>query len=325
MDLNKLRYFMAVAETEHVTKAAQQLSIAQPALTRALHRLEDELGVQLFVRDGRNIRLTSEGAYLRDRCAAPLAELSGIEQAVRALSEDEHATISICMKSASVLVVDAIAEYSAAHPDVVFKVTQEDRPDFADVIIASEPWANQPRGTGFAERIGIALPAARSAREWQEVGAACKLGDDHSENEATSCSIHSSSSGSAIMAECMRATNSPIELDSLRDESFILLAGSRGLRPQCDRLCEARGFHPRIAFESENPSVVRKMVCLGMGIGFWPEYSWGPLDTGSTWFPLADDEFRRFVRLAITPRGMEKEAARYFKRFLADYLAAAFA
>lgn len=295
MDLNKLRYFMAVAETEHVTKAAQQLSIAQPALTRALHRLEDELGVQLFVRDGRNIRLTPEGAYLRDRCAAPLAELTGIAQAVRALSEDEHATISICMKSASVLVVDAIAEYSAAHPDVVFKVTQEDKPDFADIIIASEPWANQPHGTGFAERIGIALPTS----------------DDASEN----------------LDDRDRATTveNPIELDSLRDESFILLAGSRGLRPQCDRLCEARGFHPRIAFESENPSVVRKMVCLGMGIGFWPEYSWGPLDEGSIWFPLADDEFRRFVRLAITPRGMEKAAARDFKRFLANYLAAAFA
>ncbi len=294
MDLNKLKYFMAVAETEHVTNAAQQLSIAQPALTRALHRLEDELGVQLFVRDGRNIRLTPEGAYLRDRCAAPLQELDGIESALRALSANEQATISICMKSASVLVVDAIAEYSVDHPEVVFKVTQEDRPDFADIIIASEPWTKQPRGAGFAERIGVALSSASAS--------------DLLETEAGA-----------------RKSHRAIDLDSLREESFILLAGSRGLRPQCDRLCASRGFHPHVAFESENPSVVRKMVCLGMGVGFWPEYSWGPLDEGSVWFPLVDDEFRRFVRLTITPRGMEKEASRDFKRFLSNYLSAAFA
>lgn len=285
MDLNKLKYFMAVAESEHVTNAANKLSIAQPALTRALHRFEEELGVCLFVREGRNIRLTPEGAYLRDRCANALEELDGAESALRAFALEEQATICICMRSASVLVVDAIAEYSASHPDVAFKVTQEDRPEFADVIIASAPWTDRHRPTGFFERIGIAWPSS---------------------------------------ADNARRPDSPIELKSLRDESFILLAGSRGLRPQCDRLCKARGFHPHIAFESENPSVVRKMVCLGMGIGFWPEHSWGPLDEGSTWVPLADEEFRRIVHLDITPRGMEKEQARTFKRFLSDYLSSIF-
>lgn len=281
MDLNKLKYFMAVAQSEHVTNAAKQLSIAQPALTRALHRFEEELGVRLFVREGRNIRLSPEGVFLRDRCAGALAELEGAESALRAFSAEEQATICVCMRSASVLVVDAIAEYSAVHPEVAFKVTQEDRPEFADVVIASEPCSDHARPAGFLERIGIAWP---------------------------------SQAGNA------RRSDSPIELKSLRDESFILLAGSRGLRPQCDRLCKARGFHPHVAFESENPSVVRKMVCLGMGIGFWPEYSWGPLDEGSTWIPLADEGFRRIVRLDITPRGMEKQHARAFKRFLSDYL-----
>lgn len=282
MDLNKLKYFMVVAENEHVTNAAKQLSIAQPALTRALHRFEEELGVRLFMREGRNIRLTPAGVFLRDRCADAFDVLESAESALRAFSAEEQATICVCMRSASVLVVDAIAEYSAAHPDAAFKVTQEDRPEFADVIIASEPWMEHARPVGFFERIGIALPSCA--------------------NRAVSL-------------------DTPIELKSLRDENFILLAGSRGLRPQCDRLCKARGFHPHIVFESENPSVVRKMVGLGMGIGFWPEYSWGPLGEGSTWVPLADDEFCRTVRLDITSRGMEKQQARAFKHFLSDYLA----
>lgn len=276
---------MAVAKSEHVTNAAKELSIAQPALTRALHSFEQELGVRLFVREGRNIRLSPEGAYLRERCAGALEDLEGAENALRAFSAAEQATISVCMRSASVLVVDAIAEYSASHPDVAFKVTQEDRPDFADLIIASEPWEKSSPDMGFVERIGIALPLCTSIAQSSE---------------------------------------HPIELASLRDESFILLAGSRGLRPQCDRLCKARNFQPHIVFESDNPSVVRKMVCLGMGIGFWPEYSWGPLDEGSTWVPLADEAFRRIVRLDITPRGMEKDQARTFKRFLSDYLSGIF-
>ncbi len=285
MDLNKLRYFMAVAKSEHVTNAAKELSIAQPALTRALHSFEQELGVRLFVREGRNIRLSPEGAYLRDRSAGALEDLEGAENALRAFSAAEQTTISVCMRSASVLVVDAIAEYSASHPDVAFKVTQEDRPDFADLIIASEPWEKSSPDMGFVERIGIALPLCTSIAQSSE---------------------------------------HPIKLASLRDESFILLAGSRGLRPQCDRLCKACNFQPHIVFESDNPSVVRKMVCLGMGIGFWPEYSWGPLDEGSTWVPLADEAFRRIVRLDITPRGMEKDQARTFKRFLSDYLSSIF-
>ena len=279
MDLNRLRYFLAVAESEHVTRAAQQLSIAQPALTRALHRLEDELGVKLFVREGRNIRLTPEGIRLRDRCRAPLAELDEAEQAIRAFSETERSTVSVCVRSASVVMIDAIAAYSADHPDTLFTVTHEDKPGLVDVIVDSRPWSLHVQPEGFVERIGVALPLAAVPE------------------------------------------SRTIALADLRSAGFIAFAGSRGMRPQCDRLCEAHGFAVRTVFESDNPSVVRKMICLGLGVGFWPEYSWGPLDAGSIWVPLAEDDFRREVTVNITPRGMEKPRARDFKRFLIGFFA----
>jgi DNA-binding transcriptional LysR family regulator len=55
MELTQLRYFLKVAELQHITRAAEELYIAQPALTQTIHRLENELEVPLFSAKGRNI------------------------------------------------------------------------------------------------------------------------------------------------------------------------------------------------------------------------------------------------------------------------------
>ena len=74
MDVRQLRYFLVTAQLEHVTHAARKLSIAQPALSQSLHRLEAELDVKLFAREGRNLRLTEEGAYLKERLSPIVSE-----------------------------------------------------------------------------------------------------------------------------------------------------------------------------------------------------------------------------------------------------------
>ena len=61
MNLLQLHYFRVVAECEHVSKAAEKLNISQPSLTATIHRLEDELNVPLFTRQGRGLTLTQYG------------------------------------------------------------------------------------------------------------------------------------------------------------------------------------------------------------------------------------------------------------------------
>ena len=67
MELNKLYYFYIVAKHEHVTKAAEELHISQPALTKTIKLLEDSMGVQLFRKDKRNIKLTAFGKFLKSQ------------------------------------------------------------------------------------------------------------------------------------------------------------------------------------------------------------------------------------------------------------------
>lgn len=277
MDMNKLKYFLAVAQTENITVAAKHLSITQPALTRSLHRFEDELDVKLFAREGRNIKLTPEGAYLQDRTIEPMKALDKANEDMHAFAKRLKTTIRICIMSASVLAVDAIANYSATHPDAAFEVTQDPNSAFSDIIISSEARPNKTSAT-FQERIGIAASLS---------------------------------------------TNKPprvLNLSDLKNANFISLAESSKIRKQCDNLCSKHNFKPHVVFESDNPSVVRKMIGLGMGVGFWPERSWGDLDESCMWIPLSSADFQRTVVVSLTEQGINKASARKFKHYLEQYL-----
>lgn len=287
MDVRQLKYFLVTAQLEHVTHAARKLSIAQPALSQSLHRLEAELGVKLFVREGRNLRLTEEGAYLRDKLSPIVAELDSACAGLEALAKAEASTVNLCIATASVIAVDAIGTFAPQHAETRFDVNRDDASPRNDIIIDTVQNADGKSGktdianshADFAERVCIAIPASRPHGE-------------------------------------------AIALDKLADARFISLAGSRRFRSICDKLCANRGFEPDVMFESDNPAVVRKMISLGLGVGFWPERSWGPVNGDDVIvLPLADDTFSRTIHLELTPRGIEKEAARTFFEHLVEHFA----
>ena len=80
MDTHRLKYFLRIAEEGSVTRAAAVLGVAQPALSRQIRLLEEDLGITLFHRTRRGVHLTEEGERLRSSTAAPLRQL---ELAVR--------------------------------------------------------------------------------------------------------------------------------------------------------------------------------------------------------------------------------------------------
>lgn len=285
MELLQLRYFLAVAESEHMTNTAKQLHIAQPALTQSIHRLEQELGVSLFERAGRGIRLSPAGAYVRDRVKPAMETLENVVRDVQLFQQGEQGVVRVGVHAASGVAIDGIAAYSELNPHVSFEITQDERERHRDVIVTtitprgSSTVENAVEKTPFSERIGIAVPASSA------------LGDTAS-------------------------------LADFANERFIALAGSRRFREVCDTFCARRAFTPHIAFESDNPLVVKKMIGLGLGVGFWPDHSWGDLDPKSCRLVhLQETEFTRDVIVAKTSRCTPDSEAQRFYEFLLDYVA----
>ena len=285
MELLQLKYFLAVAESEHMTNTAKQLHIAQPALTQSIHRLEQELGVSLFERAGRGIRLSPAGAYVRDRVKPAMETLENVARDVQLFQQGEQGVVRVGVHAASGVAIDGIAAYSELNPHVSFEITQDERERHRDVIVTtitprgSSTVENAMEKTPFSERIGIAVPAGST------------LG------ETTS-------------------------LSDFASERFIALAGSRRFREVCDTFCARRAFTPHIAFESDNPLVVKKMIGLGLGVGFWPDHSWGDLDPKSCRLVhLQETEFTRDVIVAKTSRCTPDSEAQRFYEFLLDYVA----
>lgn len=285
MELLQLRYFLAVAESEHMTNTAKQLHIAQPALTQSIHRLEQELGVSLFERAGRGIRLSPAGAYVRDRVKPAMETLENVARDVQLFQQGEQSVVRVGVHAASGVAIDGIAAYSELNPHVSFEITQDERERHRDVIVTtitprgSSTVENAVEKTPFSERIGIVVPASSA------------LGDTAS-------------------------------LADFANERFIALAGSRRFREVCDTFCARRAFTPHIAFESDNPLVVKKMIGLGLGVGFWPDHSWGDLDPKSCRLVhLQETEFTRDVIVAKTSRCTPDSEAQRFYEFLLDYVA----
>lgn len=303
MDLNKLRYFLVVAETEHVTQAANMLGISQPALTRAIHRLEEELGVTLIAGEGRNIRLTEEGLFLKQHAAQAMRTLDEAEDAVKIFSTQWQQTIEVCIESVSAVVVDAIARYSREHPEVAFTVSQDEEARSSDIVIKTV--SNITPAFASCHKEGLAVG------ETNATVAKAKGMMDHARERFTE------RIGIAVPLSLHSSLPEMLSLADLRKTHFICLAGRQGFRRQCDLLCKHYGFVPHLAFESDNPSVVRKMIALGLGVGFWPEHSWGPVDPEKTfWQPLVEEGFRRTISIELTSQGIEKPVARAFRRFL---------
>ncbi|PJN38773.1 LysR family transcriptional regulator [Streptomyces sp. CB02959] len=131
LDLRKLRYFASVAEHRHFGRAAEQLYIAQPVLSRQIKSLEQELGCALLVRTTRSVELTTAGQQLYEEAQQILPSVAA---AVRRVHDVEQGVQRLAVAfSAGLHVSDAIREFTARHADVEIDVVparwwEQDRP-----------------------------------------------------------------------------------------------------------------------------------------------------------------------------------------------------
>lgn len=288
MELSQMRFFLEVAKNQHITKSAEKLHIAQPSLTQSMHRLEETLGVPLFVRKGRNIVLTEYGRFLACKLAPIVDEIDRIPFELQSMAKCNSETIHMNVLAASTLVTDAIIEYRKTKSHIHFQLRQNPNSELSDIEVTTKllyqkdtEESDHGRKTFVrTEKIFLAVPNSEKY-----------------------------------------AGRESIRLREVMDEGFICLSGSRQFRLICDKICRQIGFRPNIIFESDSPAAVINMVASNMGVGFYPEFSWGP--TGSKHIRLLEIEdtiFRRDIIVCATLRKGDNENLLDFYRFLENYI-----
>src|SRR5947208_851858 len=123
MDLLPLRYFQAVARRGHLSQAADELRIAQPSLSRAIARLEGELGVPLFDRTGRRLRLNRFGVAFLRRVDRALGELDDGRRELADAAGLDHGSIAVASETLLTL-TSLLTEFRALHPGADLRVFQ---------------------------------------------------------------------------------------------------------------------------------------------------------------------------------------------------------
>lgn len=120
MELRHLRYFIAVAKTGSYRAAADQLRVAQPALWQQVQGLQRELGVELFERHGRNVRITRSGSVLLEQADRVIATVDRLRQAAADLHSGRHGVLAIACYTPHLerVLAPMIGRFQQAHPGV---------------------------------------------------------------------------------------------------------------------------------------------------------------------------------------------------------------
>ena len=289
MNMKHLKYFLDVAHTCNLTRSASRLGVSQPALTRAMRSIEEELGISLFAREGRGIALTPEGKALEQGFARVEAEYEAAIAEACGMASAAAAVTCVHLGAASRVTIDAIADWVSGNPEARFELEREPGGLSAspDISVSGHAMPDSVRHASFKERIMLACP------------------------------LHA--------MEAAGLPDAPVAPSSLSSMKLIELADTSGFRRACDAACDACSVHPEIVLESDSPEVVRKAISLGLGVGFWSEFSWGDPGSGVALVPIDDARFTREVCISLSARGIEKACARDFYAFLNERMRGIFA
>jgi DNA-binding transcriptional LysR family regulator len=136
--LEQLRSFVAVAESEHISKAAAGLFLTQGAVTQQIHHLEQAVGLQLLEHYGRRIRLTDAGRELADACRAALRAVEVLEDTAESMKNLQAGSLHLGASPtcASYYLPDRLAEFSARHVGIKLNVTVEPTSDLNRHVVA---------------------------------------------------------------------------------------------------------------------------------------------------------------------------------------------
>lgn len=241
METDSLRWFQQVADGTTVTEVSELESVTQSGVSRALARLEAEIGTPLLQRSGRILRMTHAGSVFKRHVDAMLHQLADGIAAVSQLIEPDTGTVALAFQHSlgTWLVPDLVRSFRTAHPHVRFQLTQV-RDELHSAPLAGGQ-ADLEIGTRRSHDPAIHI--RRIALEPLRLA----LARDHE-----------------------LAGQPRLRLAEVSDEPFVSLRPTSALRRLTDSLCDEAGFQPDVVFEGDDLSTVRGFVAAGLGVAIVP-------------------------------------------------------
>jgi DNA-binding transcriptional LysR family regulator len=243
MELRHLRYFVAVAETCHFGQAAEQLHVAQPALSYAIRQLEAELDASLFTRTTRQVSLTAAGEFLKTEAERILAGVDDAVRGVRRIAGGRSGLVRLGLTGTA----------SFSHLPRIARVVKRELPGVALEIQADmlTPAQCDALRTGALD-IGVLRPPA--------VGEGIEL-----------TTIETESLVLAVSVDHRLAVEPVVSMADLRSEPFVVY-GSRqsAVNEAVLRSCRQAGFVPHREHEAAGTAVLLSLVAAGLGVAVVP-------------------------------------------------------
>ncbi|WP_078412848.1 LysR family transcriptional regulator [Priestia abyssalis] len=292
MELRQLRYFIEVARREHVSDAAAHLHVAQSAISRQIANLEAELGVDLFEREGRNVKLTPIGKLFLTHTETALKAIDYAKQQIDEYLNPERGTIKIGFPTslASHLLPTVISGFKDKYPNVAFQLRQGSYKFLIDAVKSRD--------------IDLAFLGP------------VPTNDDDIEGHI----LFTENISALIPASHPLADRKSIRLNDLRNDAFVLFPEGFILHKIVIDACKQAGFTPNISSEGEDLDAIKGLVSAGMGVTLLPEstfYERTPRFTVK--IPIEIPQVNRTVGIIIPQKRDLAPSEKVFYRYVKEF------
>lgn len=284
MELLQLKYFRELAQSQHLSKTAEKLHIAQPSLSQTLRRLETELDTPLFDRVGKRIILNDYGKILFKYTNVILHALDNAVLEIETAKQTVDKTVSLHVYSASMLLPELIRTIQNAYPDIrlqIFQQTIAGEPNKSSLYLTSSHLCPDESGTIplMKEPLVAALPRKHPL-----------------------------------------AAKKKLCLDDLKNEEFLSLNQTSNLASVIRYYCSEHQFIPQITTLADNPSMIRDLLRLNLGIAFIPAYTWQGFASETVVLkPISDMPMFRYLLLSWDPQHFQTPAMEQCKELMIRY------
>ncbi|BCG59277.1 LysR family transcriptional regulator [Paenibacillus sp. URB8-2] len=291
MEWNQLEYFQTVARIQHFTQAAKVLHITQPALSRSIAKLEEELGVPLFERQGRKVCLNRYGKMFLKRIEVAISEVEKGKQELLEELNPISGSVSLAFLHiiGTQMVPRILSEFGKRYPNIRFELSQ-----------FSNDAAMQKLEQGKCD---FFITSSTVLKE-----GILKLDLLTEELFVT------------VPTEHHLSKNKEIDLYQIMDEPFIGIKSNCGLRDTLYLYFHKMGFTPKIKFEGDEVITVAGLVSAGLGVSILPAAPALQMD-GISWLKLKEPRCTRNIGIAWSENHYMPPSAQLFRTFIIEQYA----